>query len=1353
MMRTSNISAIGYPVCFASRSLLAHASGVDDIIPPRSLLQQTRSPLRVMIAALQLLLFQRPFPAVATLSEQMWSTSGERRSPTGPQQYPTYITNPDGSNTTIYTANLCPSSFTSRDFCSVVPYKTLNPDGSTTDMAWSWNGSPPTGVPSSAIFNPYIQYTAQTPASGGLSRGTYASEDPNGNVTALSEYDWTASTNLQKASSGMLISIPCQQGSSAPCGIRTTSISYYANPINNSSQSYWIHGAPTYLRAKNLATVSNSVTTYSYDNPLTTANLLQLQQADSVNGGSVTSLWTYLSNGNLSTQTDPNGNLTVICYDSNNLYPVSRVVAASNSSCPNPTEKTEGRKTTYVFSFNSGLETSETDVDNSITTSYSYDDLGRQTSLTQTGAGLSRTTTTSYDDINLAVTTTQDDTSTQKLVTTVYSDALGRLRYTVDGAGDKVQKAYRYGSHVSYELESNPYVSTTDPTMGWTVTTRDSIGRVTNVETFLGASGIPPAPWGSNSTSSGTTAAAYDQTTSGCPSRLATTLTDQANLSHINCYDGLGRLVAVTEQTGNVTSYSYDLLDNLLTVDIGGQPGSSCGHGRCFSYGFLTRLTSATNPESGTVSYQYDNNGNVTQQTDARSTVIAISGYDGLNRPHSKTYTAGANTASTPNVSYTYDQDFKGALSSVSTSVSTTLYKHDGFGRTISGTQSTVGNSTLAPFQYTYSYTDQLIAIQYPSGRTVTYGLDGADRVTAVQTVKNGTPTNYASNITYTAPGGISSLTLGNGVTEHVSWNDRSQPMALQANSTSGSILNLGFYPCPNSTATYCSTGNNGNLQSQSIALPSLSLTQSYSYDSLNRLIGASEGTSGWQQSYGFDSAGNRWVSNNSSNLPALTLETPQASTNFSNSSVPNRIAGWSYDAAGNVTQVSTMARTFIYDAENRQVSATIGSGTTTYAFDGNGLRVSKTSNGQTTYYVYDAWGNLAAEYGSSTGNPCDTLTCYVTVDHLGSTRLLTDSSGTVSSRYDYLPFGEEIFAGVDGRTTSMGYTTNPDGFDPKYTGQYRDLETNLDWFNVRHMSGPQGRFQSPDPGNAGANPADPQTWNGYAYVGNNPLSYTDPSGLGIFGDIGSIIGSFFPGLGTLIGWGVGSIADLATGQSISPPGFNIGSAIFGSIAGSVNNGPWSGAPGLSSGGGLNTGGVFGSGDAGPFINNFAEGDPAGWQIALSNTADVIAGAGDTISFGVSAWFRRKMAGKDPRSCNGYYKTGGWIGVGLSTATGAAAGLEKAGAAGAGKEFSHWIPARLGGPRTVLNGNYVSTAEHALSDPYRYRFMPRVWKEANPLPGAATQQLNRVPSVLTGAGIGAAWGAVGRFLGGACGGN
>ena len=105
--------------------------------------------------------------------------------------------------------------------------------------------------------------------------------------------------------------------------------------------------------------------------------------------------------------------------------------------------------------------------------------------------------------------------------------------------------------------------------------------------------------------------------------------------------------------------------------------------------------------------------------------------------------------------------------------------------------------------------------------------------------------------------------------------------------------------------------------------------------------------------------------------------------------------------------------RTLAYDAENRIVST----GGTTHAYDGDGHRVTKTGSGTTTY-VYDAAGNLAKEY--STATPTDTGTSYLTADHLGSTRLITDASGGVKKRFDYLPFGEELLALYGGRTAAM---------------------------------------------------------------------------------------------------------------------------------------------------------------------------------------------------------------------------------------------------------------------------------------------------------------------------------------------
>src|SRR5579884_2598258 len=166
---------------------------------------------------------------------------------------------------------------------------------------------------------------------------------------------------------------------------------------------------------------------------------------------------------------------------------------------------------------------------------------------------------------------------------------------------------------------------------------------------------------------------------------------------------------------------------------------------------------------------------------------------------------------------------------------------------------------------------------------------------------------------------------------------------------------------------------------------------------------------------------------------------------------------------------------------------------TETYVYDGSGQRVQKTGPGGTTVYVYDAFGQLAAEYGAVAKPSC--TTCYVSWDHLGSVRMLTDGSGNVVARQDYLPFGEEIPADTAGRSASLLFGAS-DGIEQKFTGQIRDSETGMDFFPARYYGSAVGRFISPDPANAGADATDPQSWNAYAYVRNNPLALVDPMGL-----------------------------------------------------------------------------------------------------------------------------------------------------------------------------------------------------------------------------------------------------------------
>jgi RHS repeat-associated protein len=121
----------------------------------------------------------------------------------------------------------------------------------------------------------------------------------------------------------------------------------------------------------------------------------------------------------------------------------------------------------------------------------------------------------------------------------------------------------------------------------------------------------------------------------------------------------------------------------------------------------------------------------------------------------------------------------------------------------------------------------------------------------------------------------------------------------------------------------------------------------------------------------------------------------------------------------------------------------------------------------------------------------------WLVTDHLGTPRMVVDKSGSLAGvkRHDYLPFGEELGAGVGGRTATQGY--NPvDNVRQKFTGYERDTETNLDYAQARYYASAQGRFTGVDPLTASARAASPQTWNRYSYGVNNPLRYADPTGM-----------------------------------------------------------------------------------------------------------------------------------------------------------------------------------------------------------------------------------------------------------------
>jgi RHS repeat-associated protein len=809
-------------------------------------------------------------------------------------------------------------------------------------------------------------------------------------------------------------------------------------------------------------------------------NVLEVRRWDSSKGAltdplaaanSVVEDFAYSSRGNVLLSTDGRQIPTQYVYDPSDIFLTQKTLAYQTP---------QAETVSYSIDPSSGLLANWTDP-NGIKTVYTYDTLDRLTKVQKAqGASVEADTIYIYEDGNLRAVSCSDQgqTGDRALVSIAAYDQLGRVRLTRqmetascsspddDTTGIKVQTRYLPGNGVDYTLVSNPFREATsaaaasNSTMGWTLTMRDADGRTFATQSFDGSS-LPP-PWGTNANSSGTVTANYDA--------QYTTLTDQAQRVRRTAMDGLGRLLQVVEDPGALsytTGYSYDALDDLITVTQGSQ-------GRTFNYDSLRRLTRAANPESGAVNYAYDGDGNLRAKTDARGVNTAYT-YDALNRLTGKTYSDG-----TPAVTFGYDarQYAIGRLTSVANENSTTNFtSFDVFGRVLASNQVTAGQTYS--FGYTYDLAGSLVSETYPSGRVVTMNHDGADRVSAVSGNFSGQPTPYVSGVAYAAHGAPSFFSYGNQVARTLAYNSRLQPDCY-GDAVQNSPASYLWAVCP----SWGATNNNGNLQSETAYVggpgPLNSLAQSnrsYGYDTVNRLTSASD-SGAWSRAFGYDPFANMWVTGSSG--VALAGNTP--TSNVYNGS--NRMVGTSYDVAGN--QVTVNGDMLVYDAENHVALAmeppSLGGGVENYVYDGEGRRIGKWAFSNATVYVYDAFGELAAEYSTATNTPPCT-TCYLSLDHLGSTRLVTDQSGNVVARHDYLPFGEETTANT------------VDSINQKFTGKERDQETGLDYFGARYFGSALGRFTSPDPLMASAHASNPQSWNRYAYALNNPLLRIDPNG------------------------------------------------------------------------------------------------------------------------------------------------------------------------------------------------------------------------------------------------------------------
>jgi RHS repeat-associated protein len=827
-----------------------------------------------------------------------------------------------------------------------------------------------------------------------------------------------------------------------------------------------------------------------------------------------TNQYTYDPLGNILTHKDANQNPTTLGYSDS--YTTS--VTGPTYAYPTTITNALSQKTLITYEYASGTAASVTDPNNAVT-NYSHNDpFYRFTGMTaadggQTSVAYTPTTTTTNRD--------QTSPGDGAIVTSTIYDGLGRTSETrtfESGGYISVQKTYDAKGRLA--TVTNP--SRSGDGLGFlTSYSYDVINRTMQVT--------------DQDQSATTTSYSGNQTT----------VTDQASHSRTTTTDALGRLTQVIEDPGSsphlnyLTIYTYNSLDDLLSVNQG---TGSTARNRSFTYDSFKRLTQANNPESGVINYTYDPVGNLLSKIDARfetcygtlsgTSCNSANAYDGLNRPTIKSYS----DPNTSTVSWSYDNPASGAfgigrLSPVSNGASTTTFSpYDPVGRIKSSSQTLQGTSQPYPFSYTYNLAGSLTTETYPSGRVITTGYDLANRASYVQGTSAGSTANYAgsssSPIQYSPHGAAWNYKRGNGLTHVEDFNARLQQ--VQSYESFGNVntaQNMLLLLCPqwgtggptNQTGTQicpasAQGSNNGNLlgylefiggpgnpASPFVAGSPTFQLGSLSYDNINRLTGASD-SGGWSRNFVYDQWGNMAVSGASGTAP-LNVNTPQANSStissLYNSNNQLTMSGIGYDAAGNTNALNTFSG-ISYDAENR-LTAETSNGTHTYQYDGNGRRVTKAAaSGNTTTYVYDASGELAAEY-DITPQSAQCTTCYLSNDHLGSVRLVTDSSGQVISRHDYLPFGEEIGGGYAGRTPGLGFGT-AEGVTQRFTGKERDSESGLDYFGARYYGSALGRFTSPDWSDkpepvAYANLNDPQTLNLYGYVRNNPLAHSDPDG------------------------------------------------------------------------------------------------------------------------------------------------------------------------------------------------------------------------------------------------------------------
>jgi RHS repeat-associated protein len=629
--------------------------------------------------------------------------------------------------------------------------------------------------------------------------------------------------------------------------------------------------------------------------------------------------------------------------------------------------------------------------------------------------------------------------------------------------------------------------------------------------------------------------------------------------------DVWGRTTLITPPTGPTVAYTYDLFGRLLTAIRGGVTSA-------IKYDQAGRKIAMDDPDLGYIGttsdddwawrYGYDAIGNLTAQTGprgypAQDCTVTIS-YDLLNRPTNKGSTGNCDEGQGQlNIIYTYDQGTngsnqtqKGFRTGMTDFSGSSTWTYDSRGSVLSEIKTITG--TLYSTYWTYNQAGLPVNMVYPDGETITYGYNALMQLKTMSSMQG----TYVTDISYDSASRITGRSLGSGVTQaftYYNWIDKAT-VDGQLVGQGGRLHFLTAGTLQNYTYTYDASGNIRTIFSNADgALGSADdQTQSFTYDILDRITSAGTSgdpnTGGYSETYDYDAATGNLAHKAGQFMYYYPTERPHAPTVDSEYS-------YTYVAGGDMryrVKGQDKRITFYYDAEEHLVHAVSEQGPQMdayFVYDGDGRRVQSTINGTTTTFVggyYEKTGSAVTKYyyagGSRIAMRAGGTLYYLLADHLGSTNITTNASGGKVAELRYKAWGEVRFSSG---ATPTRYT---------YTGQYdHTSDFGLMYYNARWYSPTLSHFSQPDT----VVPGGVQGLDRYAFVNNNPIRYTDPSGHYVCPDDGclrptaeSVLARFGVRLDTIAGGAWSTAEKLAVLKGVVDVGKRFAELLGGTAAG-----------------------------------------------------------------------------------------------------------------------------------------------------------------------------------------------------------